>query len=113
MLQRPVEPGQYTSIALSERLDEAGIAASVGSVGSSYDNALAETINGLFKTELIKPRAPWKGMDGVEFATAEWVDWFNQRRIYEYCGDIAPVELERAYYAGHTQPVEELELSHH
>lgn len=104
---------QYTSIALSERLSEAEIAASVGSVGSSYDNALAETINGLFKTELIKPRAPWKGVDEVEFATAEWVDWFNHRRLYEYCGDIPPAELEQAYYAGHTQPHQELELSHH
>lgn len=65
---------QYTSIALSERLSEAGIAASVGSVGSSCDNALAETINGSFKTELSKPRAPWRGVDEVEFATAEWVD---------------------------------------
>lgn len=104
---------QYTSIALSERLEQAGIAASAGSVGSSYDNALAETINGLFKTELIKPRAPWKGIDPVEFATAEWVDWFNHRRLYEYCGDIPPVELEQAHYAGHTQRQPELELSHH
>lgn len=98
---------------MSEHLCEAGIAASVGSVGSSYDNALAETINGLFKTELIKPRAPWPGIDPVEFATEEWVGWFNHRRIYEYCGDIAPAELEQAYYAGHSQPVQELELSHH
>lgn len=104
---------QYTSIALSGRLSEAGIAASVGSVGSSCDNALVETINGLFKTELSKPRAPWRGVDEVEFATAEWVDWFNHRRLYEYCGDIPPVELEQAYCTGHSQPVNELELSHH
>ena len=104
---------QYTSIALSERLDQAGIAASVGSVGSSYDNALAETINGLFKTELVKPRGPWTGVDAVEFATAEWVDGFNHRRLYEHCGDIPPAELEQAYYAGHTQHHDELELSHH
>ena len=104
---------QYTSIALSERLSEAGIAASVGSAGSSCDNALAETINGSFKTELSKPRAPWRRVDEVEFATAEWVDWFNHRRLYEYCGDIPPVELEQAYYTGHSQPVNELELSHH
>ena len=92
---------QYTSLRYGERLAEAGIAASVGSVGDSYDNALAETINGLYKTELIKPRGPWKGIDAVEIATAEWVDWFNHRRLYEYCGDIPPAELEAAYYAQH------------
>ncbi|WP_157126515.1 IS3 family transposase, partial [Nocardia mikamii] len=81
---------QYTSIAFSERLAEAGIQPSVGAIGSSYDNALAETINGLYKTELIKPRGPWRSVDHVEFATAEWVDWFNHRRLYRYCGDIPP-----------------------
>ena len=90
---------QYTSLRYTERLDEAGLAASVGSVGDSYDNALAETINGLYKTELIKPRGPWRTVDEVEIATAEWVDWFNHRRLYEYCGDIPPAELEAAYYA--------------
>jgi putative transposase len=100
---------QYTSIRYSERLHEAGIAGSVGSVGDSYDNALAETINGLFKTELIKPRGPWRTLEQVEFATAEWVDWFNHRRLYEYCGDIPPAELENAFYARHTaQPPAEL-----
>ena len=69
---------------------------SVGTVGNSYDNALAETINGLYKTELIKPRRPWRTIEEVELATAEWVDWFNHRRLYEYCGDIPPVELEAA-----------------
>ena len=95
---------QYTSIRFSERLAEAGIQPSVGAVGSSYDNALAETINGLYKTELIKPRKPWRTIEEVEFATAEWVDWFNHRRLYEYCGDIPPVELETAYYAQHRRP---------
>ena len=90
---------QYTSIRFTERLAEAGIQPSVGAVGSSYDNALAETINGLYKTELIKPRKPWRTIEEVELATAEWVDWFNHRRLYEYCGDIPPVELETAYYA--------------
>lgn len=90
---------QYTSITFSERLAEAGIKPSVGAVGSSYDNALAESINGLYKTELIKPRRPWRTADQVEYATAEWVDWFNHRRLYEYCGDIPPAELENAYYA--------------
>jgi putative transposase len=100
---------QYTSIRYSERLEQAGIAGSVGSVGDSYDNALAETINGLFKTELIKPRGPWRTLEQVEFATAEWVDWFNHSRLYEYCGDISPAELEEAFYAHHTaQPPAEL-----
>ena len=90
---------QYTSIRYTERLAAAGIAASVGAVGDSYDNALAETINGLYKTELIKPRGPWRTLDAVEYATAEWVDWFNHHRLYEYCGDIPPAELENAYYA--------------
>ena len=92
---------QYTSVRFSEHLAEAGISASVGSVGDSFDNALAETINGLYKTELIKPRGPWRTVDQVEYATAEWVDWFNHRRLYEYCGDIPPAELEAAYYREH------------
>jgi Integrase core domain len=90
---------QYTSIRFTERLAEAGIQPSVGAVGSSYDNALAETINGLYKTELIKPRKPWRTIEEVELATAEWVHWFNHRRLYEYCGDIPPAALEAAYYA--------------
>ncbi|BAY00261.1 putative transposase for insertion sequence element IS986/IS6110 [Mycobacteroides stephanolepidis] len=93
---------QYVSIRYSERLAEANIAGSVGAVGDSYDNALAETINGLYKTELIKPRKPWKTVDQVEIATAEWVDWFNHRRLYQYCGDIPPAEPENAYYARFT-----------
>jgi putative transposase len=99
VLQRPLELAQYVSIRHTERLAQAGIAASVGSVGDSYDNALAETINGLYKTELIRPRGPWRTADAVEYATAEWVDWFNHRRLYEYCGDIPPVEAENHYYA--------------
>lgn len=102
---------QYTAIKYGERLAEAGIAASVGSVGDSFDNALAETINGLYKTELIKPRGPWKTVDDVEYATAEYVDWFNHRRLYEYCGDIPPAELEAAYYA-QTSLTPPVEVSH-
>jgi putative transposase len=102
---------QYTSIRFSELLAAVGIAASVGTVGDSYDNALAETINGLYKTELIKPRGPWRTVDQVEYSTAEWVDWFNARRLYEYCGDIPPAELEAAYYAQH-QAQSTAELSH-
>src|SRR6195952_938697 len=93
---------QYTSIKYTERLAEAGIAASVGSVGDSYDNALAETINGLYKTELINPRRPWKTLEQVELATAEWIDWFNHRRLYQYCGDVPPAQLEEAFYARNT-----------
>ena len=93
---------QYTSIRFGQALAEAGVADSIGSTGDSYDNALAESINGLYKTELIKRAKPWKGADDVEIATAEWVDWFNHRRLYEYCGDIPPVELEEAYYARKT-----------
>jgi putative transposase len=92
---------QYRSITFTERLAEAGIDASIGTVGDSYDNALAETINGLYKTELIKPRKPWRTVEQVELATAEWVDWYNHRRLYERCGDVPPVELEAAYYAQH------------
>ncbi len=103
---------QYTAIRYTERLAEANIAASVGSVGSSYDNALAESINGLYKTELIKPRGPWRTLDAVEYATAEWVDWFNHRRLYEYCGDIPPVDLETAYYA-QNRAQQQLALSNH
>jgi putative transposase len=100
---------QYVSIRYTERLAQASIAASVGSVGDSYDNALAESINGLYKTELIKPRGPWRTADAVEYATAEWVDWFNHRRLYEYCGDIPPAEAENHYYAQHAaQPPAEL-----
>ncbi|GAA2485369.1 hypothetical protein GCM10009858_24150 [Terrabacter carboxydivorans] len=102
---------QYTSTRYTERLAEAGIAASVGTTGDSYDNALAETVNGLYKTELIKRRGPWRTVDHVEYATAEWVDWFNHRRLYAYCGDVPPAELEAAYYA-QNEGQQELELSH-
>jgi putative transposase len=89
---------QYTSIAVTERLAAAGAAASVGSVGDALDNALAESVIGLFKTELIKPRGPWRTVEQVEIATLEWVDWFNHRRLFEACGDLPPAELETAYY---------------
>jgi len=89
---------QYLSIRYTERLAEVGIQSSVGSVGDSYDNALAETINGLFKAEVIWPRGPWRNLDAVEYATLEWVDWFNNRRILEPIGNIPPAEFEQAYY---------------
>ena len=89
---------QYLSIRYTERLAEAGVESSVGSVGDSYDNALAESIIGLFKTEIIRRRGPWRHMDAVEYATLEWVDWFNNRRLLEPIGNIPPAELEAAYY---------------
>jgi putative transposase len=92
---------QYLSVAHTEHLDAAGIKPSTGAVGSSYDNALAESIIGLYKTELIKPRRPWKGVEDLEIATAEWVDWFNYRRVFEYCDDLTPVEAEQAHYVHH------------
>jgi transposase InsO family protein len=89
---------QYLSIRYTERLAEAGIDASVGSVGDSYDNALAESIIGLYKTEVIRARGPWKNIDEVEYATLECVDWFNNKRLLEPIGNIPPAELEKAYY---------------
>ena len=89
---------QYLSIRYTERLAEAGIDASVGSVGDSYDNALAETIIGLFKTEVIYARGPWRTLEAVEYATLEWVDWFNHRRLLEPIGHVPPAEFEEAYY---------------
>lgn len=107
--RRPVKRGglvhhsdrgsQYVSIRYSERLAEAGIEPSVGSVGDSYDNALAETINGLYKAEVIHRRGPWRNFEAVEFATLEWVDWFNHRRLLEPIGNIPPAEAEERYYA--------------
>jgi transposase InsO family protein len=89
---------QYVSIRYTERLAEAGIEPSVGSVGDSYDNALAETINGLFKTEMIHRLGPWRSVQAVELATLEWVDWFNHRRLLAPIGNIPPAEAEHRYY---------------
>jgi putative transposase len=90
---------QYVAIRYTERLLDAGIEPSVGSVGDSYDNALAETINGLFKTEVIRRRGPWRNLEAVEFATLEWVDWYNNRRLLEPIGNIPPAEAEARYHA--------------
>ena len=90
---------QYVSIKYTERLKDAGVEPSVGSVGDSYDNALAETINGLYKAEVIWRRGPWRSFEQVEFATLEWVDWFNNRRLLEPIGNIPPAEAEARYYA--------------
>jgi putative transposase len=88
---------QYLSIRYTERLAEAGAVTSVGSRGDSYDNALAETIIGLYKTELVRRRGPWKGIDDLEYATLEWVDWFNHRRLLEPIGYVPPAEFEAAF----------------
>ena len=89
---------QYVSIRYADRLSEVGIEPSVGSVGDSYDNALAETINGLYKTEVIRRQGPWRNIEEVEFATLTWVDWFNHRRLFEPIGNVPPAEKEEAYY---------------
>ena len=112
--RRPVQHGglvhhsdrgsQYLSIKYTERLAEAGVEPSVGSVGDSYDNALAETINGLYKAEVIHRRGPWRNFEAVEFATLEWVDWFNHRRLLEPIGNIPPAEAEERYYASLDEP---------
>jgi transposase InsO family protein len=98
VLRQPIESAQYVSIRYTERLAEAGIEPSVGSVGDSYD-ALAETINGLYKAEVIHRRGPWRSFEAVEFATLEWVDWFNNRRLLEPIGNIPPAEAEALFYA--------------
>ena len=89
---------QYVAIRHADRLADVGINPSVGSVGDLYDNALAETINGLYKTKVIRQQGPWRGIEAVEFATLEWVDWFNNRRLMESIGNVPPAELESDYY---------------
>jgi putative transposase len=101
---------QYLSIRYTERLAQAGIERSVGSVGDSYDNALAESVIGLFKTEIVWRRGPWRTFEDVEFATLEWVDWFNHRRLLEPLGYLPPAEYEAAYYRGQNTPAIEAGL---
>jgi putative transposase len=95
---------QYLSIRYTERLAEAGLERSVGSVGDSYDNALAESVNGLFKTEVIRRCGPWRDIDEVEFAVLEWVDWFNNRRLLGPLGHVPPAEFEEMYYRSQSTP---------
>ena len=102
---------QYLSIRYTDRLVAMGIAPSVGSVGDSYDNALAETINGLYKAEMIHPNGPWRSLDEVEFATLEWVDWFNNRRLLEPIGYIPPAEFEAMYDQQQGAPATEAALN--
>ena len=95
---------QYVSILYTERLVGAGIEPSVGSVGDSYDNALAESVIGLFKTEVIRRRGPWRSLEAVEYATLEWVDWFNHQRLLEPIGNMPPAEAEARYYTQQEEP---------
>ena len=101
MLRGPLEPGQYLSIRYTERLAEVGAISSVGSRGDSYDNALAETVHGLYKAELIHRCGPWRSLDHVELATAEWVHWWNYKRLHSAIGGIPPVEFEALYSRQH------------
>ncbi len=96
---------QYLSIRYTERLADEGIEPSVGSVGDSYDNALAESIIGLYKTEVIERRGPWRSFEAVEFATLEWIEWYNNRRLFGPLGYVSPVQFEEAYYRGQNQQV--------
>ena len=99
MLQRLVEPGQYLSIRYTERLAAEGAITSVGSRGDSYDNAMAESIIGLYKSELITMRGPWRTVEDVELATIGWVHWWNTTRLHSPIGDVPPAEFEDAHYA--------------
>jgi transposase InsO family protein len=111
VLRRAVEPGQYLSIRYTERLAEAGIEPSVGSVGDSYDNALAETLIGLYKTEVIRRGGPWRNLEDVELATLEWVDWLNHRRLLGSIGNLPPAEFEALYDANREAPTTEVGLT--
>ena len=102
---------QYLSIRYTERLAEAGIEQSVGTVGDSYDNALAESVIGLFKTEVIRLQGPWRTIDAVEYAVLTWVAWFNNKRLLEPIGYLPPVEFEAAYYRKQSSPVMEAALT--
>lgn len=96
---------QYRAIRYAERLAESDAVASVGSKGDSYDNAMAEALNSLYKAELIRNRGPWVGINDVEIATAEWVDWYNERRLHGELGHVPPAEFENAYWAANPQPI--------
>lgn len=98
MLRRHLDSTQYLAIRYTERLAQAGIEPSVDRVGDSYDNALAESVIGLFKTEVIHRLGPWRNLDDVKYSVLEWVDWFNHRRLFEPIGHIPPAEHEENYY---------------
>ncbi|EWM10036.1 LOW QUALITY PROTEIN: transposase, partial [Kutzneria sp. 744] len=100
VLRRPVESTQYTSISFTDHLIATDIDASIGSVGDAYDNALAESMIGLYKTELITRRGPWRTRDQVEYATLEYIDWYNNRRLHSRIGHLPPAEHEAGAYPG-------------
>jgi len=104
VLRRPVESVQYVAVRYTERLAEAGAVASVGSTGDSYDNALAEAFNSLFKAELVRNKGPWRGIDDLEIAVAEYIDWFNHRRLHGEIRLVPPDELETEHYRQNTTP---------
>ena len=113
-MRRPVEYGQFTSIRYGERLAEIGATPSIGTVGDSYDNALAETVNGYYKAELIRgpvraQRGPWKTVEDVELATLGWVHWHNTERLHGYLGDRPPAQFETLFYDDNTRPNELVE----
>jgi putative transposase len=97
VLRRPVEFAQYLAIRYTQRLADEGAVASVGSVGDSFDNALAETTIGLHKTELVRRRGPWRGIDDLELATLEWIDWYNHRRLHSAIHHLPPAEHEATF----------------
>jgi len=105
VLHRPVEPSQYVAVRYTQRLAEAGAVASVGSTGDSYDNALAEAFNSLFKAELVRNKGPWKNIEDLEIAVAEYIDWFNHRRLHGEIGLIPPIEHEDNHYRQNPAPV--------
>ncbi len=111
MLRRPLDSAQYTSIAHTDRLDDIGAAPSIGTIGDSFDNAMAESVIGLFKTELHRNPAalrtnggPWRGLDDLEIATCAWVSWFNEERFHGELDDLTPADFEDAYYGQRSQP---------
>ncbi|AZI58395.1 hypothetical protein EH165_09835 [Nakamurella antarctica] len=106
MLRRPLESAQYTSVRYTDRLVEAGMNASIGTVGDSYDNAMAETVNGLYKAEVVYREGPWRNACELELATVGWVAWFNNTRIHSALGYQTPAEAEVEYYSQHNTPAE-------
>ena len=105
MLLRPLEPKQYTAIRYADRLAEAGAVASIGTVADSYDNALAESVIGLYKTECVRPDGPWRRVEDLELGTCSWVHWFNTARLHGAIGHLPPVEYEAAHHAVHAGAV--------
>lgn len=105
MLRRSIEPSQYTSFRLAAHLAGENIAASIGTVGDALDNALMESTIGLYKTELIKRRGPWRTLTDVELGTAEWIDWYNNRRLHGEIGHVPPVEYEKEFYLTQANPL--------